>query len=65
MELLDSDTGVVLALVAERRAIQPPGGQISSFSIPTNRATVIADVRRFSTQAAAKLRKALDEAIAG
>ena len=64
MEVLDSRTGNVLALVSERRRIQPPGGgQIDSFSLPANRVTVTNDVRRWATSAASKLRKALDKAM--
>ena len=65
MELLDAETGEVVALVAERRRIQPMGGGgISEFSTPTNSVTVLADVRRFATNAATRLRKELDKAIA-
>ena len=63
MELLDAETGEVVALVAERRRIQPMGGQIGS--TPTNSVTVLADVRRFASSAASRLSKELDKAIAG
>ena len=64
LELLDSETGETIALVAERRHIQPVGGNISEFSMPTSSVSVIADVRRWSTGAASKLRRELDKAIA-
>ena len=65
MELMDAGTGVPLAVVAERRAIQPPGGNLNDFSMPANSVTVLADVRRWANSAASKLRRALDDAIAG
>ena len=66
LELMDSETGEVVAVVAERRHIQPMGGGggISAFSMPTSNVSVIGDVRRWSSQAASKLRRELDKAIA-
>lgn len=64
MELIDARTGDVLALVAERRAIQAPGGQIDFTTMPTNNVSIIADVKRWSRRAAATLRRELDNAIA-
>ena len=63
LELLDAQTGDVLAVVAERRALQSRGGQIE-FSVPTNSATVLAEVRRWARSGASKLRSELDKAIA-
>ena len=66
VELIDAENGEVAAVVAERRAIARPGSStIDSFSTPTTSVTVIAEVRRWSTRAASKLRKELDRAIAG
>jgi hypothetical protein len=65
MELIDSGTGNVLAVVAERRAMQRPGGTVDLSSMPTNNATIIADVKRWARRAANTLRTELDKAIAG
>lgn len=63
MELIDATDGEILAVVAERRILGR--GRIDDFSLPTNRATVIAEVRRWARRAANKLRTELDKAIAG
>lgn len=64
VELLDGDTGTVLAMVSERRKIQPPGGgQIDRFTMPSNKVTISADVRRWAQSAAAKLRRELDKSM--
>ena len=65
IELIDAVSGEVAAVVAERRAITPPGGrQIDiNFSTPTTSVTVIADVKRWSRSLATKLRKELDKAV--
>ena len=65
VELIDAETGDVLAVVAERRAMGSPGGQIDMMSMPTNSVTVIADVRRWAQRAGSKLGSELDKAIAG
>ena len=66
LELIDAENGEVAAVVAERRAFARPGGNtIDSFSTPTTSVTVIAEVRRWSSRAASRLRKELDKAIAG
>lgn len=65
VELIDADDGEVVAVVAERRRIQSGTGRIDEFSMPTNRTTVIAEVRRWASRAARKLRDELDKAIAG
>lgn len=59
MELIDGQTGAVMAVVAERRALQPMG----SMMMPTNNVSIIGDIKRWSRDAAAKLRTALDKAI--
>lgn len=64
MELIDGQTGAVVAVVAERRALQPPGGSLSMMSMPTNNATIVGDIKRWSRSAANRLRTALDKAIA-
>jgi hypothetical protein len=63
LELIDAGTGEVAAVVAERRAMG--SGRVDSFSMPTNNATIIAEVRRWSKRAASKLRTELEKAIAG
>lgn len=65
LELIDARNGEVLAVVAERTRLQSGGGTIDSFSMPANRVTVFAEVRRWARRAATKLRKELDKAIAG
>ena len=64
LELLDAETGDVLAVVAERRAMQSGSGSIDQFSIPTSSVTVIAEVKRWARRAGAKLGSELDKAIA-
>ena len=64
MEIMDSETGTVLALVSQRKKIQPPGGgQIDRFSMQANRVTVTADIKRWASSAASQLRKELDKAM--
>ncbi len=64
VELLDAESGTVLAVVSERRKITPPGGgQINQATPRANRVTITADVRRWASSAAAKLRKELDKAM--
>ena len=64
LELIDASDGEVAAIVAERRVIQSGRGQIDEFSMPANRVTVFAEVRRWATRAARKFREELDKAIA-
>lgn len=64
LELLDAQTGDVLALVAERRSFSRPGG-LSTTTMPTNSATIVGDLRRWAKSAGDKLGKSLDRAIAG
>lgn len=63
LEFLDGTTGEVLARVVDRGRIGDAYGQISRTSRPVNRATVIADIKRWANGAAIKLRKALDTAL--
>ena len=63
IDLIDAETGVIQARVAERRAIQPPGGgRVDAFSQPTNSVTVGSDVGRWARSSAARLRTELDKA---
>ena len=64
MELIDAGTGEVLAVVAERRHLQRSGSREIS-TMPTNRATIISDIRGWSRRAAKILRTELDNAMAG
>ena len=66
VELLDSETGTLLAMVSERKKIQPPGGgQIDQFTMRANRVTVMADIKRWAGNAARQLRNELDKAMGG
>jgi hypothetical protein len=62
IDLIDAETGVIQARVAERRAIQPPGGRIDAFSQPSNSVTVWSDVSRWARSSAARLRSELEKA---
>ena len=65
-ELIDSETGVMQARVEERRKIQPPGRIIPDVSsVPIYRETMWRDVRRWSSEAASDLRRALGRAQSG
>ncbi len=65
LELIDAADGEVVAVVAERRRLQSGTGGIDEFSMPTNSVTVIAEVRRWASRAARRLRDELDKARAG
>jgi hypothetical protein len=67
LELLDSETGAVLAYVEDRRKIQPAGssGSINSFTMPSNSVTVWADVKRWARSGASRLRTTLEKAQKG
>ena len=65
LELIDASTGEVAALVAERQALQSGTGSIDAFSMPTNNATIIAEIRRWARREASTLKQALDDAISG
>jgi hypothetical protein len=64
MELLDAETGDVVALVAERRHLQRSASRDLG-TMPTNNATIVADLRGWARRAAKTLRTELDNAIAG
>ena len=63
LELLDGQTGEVLARVAERRSIGR--GQIDMATMPTNSVSVWSDVRRWASSSARRLRSELEFAIQG
>lgn len=63
LEFLDGKTGEVLARVAERRTIGR--GQIDMMTMPTNSVTVWADVKRWASSSARRLRTELDYAMEG
>ena len=65
LELIDAEGGEVVAVVAGRQAIKSGTGTIDTFSMPTTRATVLAEVKRWARRAATKLRKELDKAMGG
>ena len=66
LELLDSETGQVLAYIEERRKIEPPGGgRIDQFSMPSNSVSVWADIGRWARSSASRLRKSLEKAQKG
>ena len=63
LELLDSETGAVLAYVEDRRKMEKPGGgRIDSMTMPTNSVTVWSDVGRWARSAASRLRSELEKA---
>jgi len=61
-ELIDAETGVIQARVAERRSIQPDVRMNQVNAAPTNSATVWGDVERWARDEAQTLRKALEKA---
>jgi hypothetical protein len=62
LELIDAESGTVIALVAERRAIETLN-RMGGPGMPTNTATIIGDIRRWAGNLARRLRVALDKAI--
>ena len=65
LELLDAETGQVLAYAEERRKIEKPGGRIDQFSMPANSVTVWAEVKRWARSSASRLRSGLEKAQKG
>ncbi len=61
-ELIDAETGVIQARVAERRNIQPQSRMQSVSTIPTNANTVWIELERWAREQARKLRKELEKA---
>jgi hypothetical protein len=62
IELIDAETGVMLARVAERRRIEPPGSMNRVSTIPTTSATVWNTVTMWANDVARDLRQSLDRA---
>ena len=65
LEFLDGSSGEVLARVAERRRIDTIGGRTGMATMPTNTVTVRADIKRWASSTAKRLRNELDLAISG
>lgn len=63
LELLDAETGDVLAVVSERRKIG--SGRIDEFSRPATSVSIMSEIRRWAQSAGSKLGSELDKAIAG
>ncbi len=61
VELIDAETGNVLAVASERRKIEQPGGRIDQFTMRTTSASVHAEVRRWAQRSANKLRSEIDK----
>ena len=61
-ELIDAETGVIMARVAERRNIQPDSRMNQVNAAPTNSSTVWNDVKRWAGDEAKSLRKGLEKA---
>lgn len=61
-ELIDAETGVIQARLAERRNIQPDVRMNTVNSAPVNSATVWADVERWARDEARALKSQLDKA---
>ena len=63
LELLDAETGGVLAVVSERRKMG--SGRIDEWSMPANRTSIMSEIKRWAQSAGSKLGSELDKAIAG
>jgi hypothetical protein len=63
LELIDAESGSVVALVAERRAIETLNSRTGAAMVPANSATIIGDIRRWAGSLGRRLRSALDKAI--
>jgi hypothetical protein len=61
-ELIDAETGVIQARVAERRTIQPQSRMHSVNTVPANANSVWMDVERWAREQAQQLRKELEKA---
>ena len=64
IELIDVTDGEIAAVVAERRAFEPPGGNID-LAMRTTSVSAWAEVRRWARREATTLRRELEKAIAG
>ena len=65
LEFVDGKTGEVLARIGERGRIGRPGGQLDAFSMPANSVTIRADIKRWASSSAKRLRSELDYAMGG
>jgi len=63
VELIDAETGDILAVASERRKVEQPGGRIDQFTTRTTSVTLNAEVRRWASRAASKLRSEIDKAM--
>ncbi len=63
MEFIDARTGGVVALVAERRAMETLNARSGMIAVPANSASVMGDIRRWSGDLARRLRSRLAKAI--
>ena len=63
MEFIDAKSGNVVALVAERRAIETLNARSRMATVPANSASIMGDIRRWSGDLARRLRERLDKAI--
>jgi hypothetical protein len=61
-ELIDAETGVIQARVAERRIIQAPGRMHQVSTMPSTTNSVWNDVKLWATDVAQSLRRELDKA---
>jgi hypothetical protein len=61
-ELVDAETGTIVARAGERRSIKPQNRMVGVNPAPMTSATVFNDVRRWSYEVARELRVALDKA---
>ncbi|MEM8766144.1 MAG: hypothetical protein AAGE43_01770 [Pseudomonadota bacterium] len=63
LEVIDAETGTVLAAAAERRGIETLNARGGMGMVQTNRASIRGDVSRWTKNLARRLRDALDKAI--
>ena len=61
LELIDAETGKVVAYAAERNKIQPSGSFSIATMTETNSVTAMAEVRRWASRAGSRLAKGLDD----
>ena len=62
LELIDPQSGSVVALVAERRGIETLNAR-GGMGVPANSASIMGDIRRWAGNLARRLRSGLDKAI--
>ncbi len=61
-DLIDAETGIIQARVAERREIQPPARKFRVSSTPANSATIWNDIKLWAASEAQNLRRELEKA---